>query len=146
LNYLLDEQLHETAARSLDALGGPQGDAFSYILDHRDTGTPDDEIPALCAEVGATVLVTANVRDFGARKRYYEALLDAGISVVVIRPSKGRFLPGNQVALFATHYARIGKLLADADGALLIRVTHSDAHPRSLADLVAETDEPDRNP
>jgi hypothetical protein len=89
VNHLLDEQMHETTARSLDALGNLDGRAFWHILDYRGPGTPDDEIPALCAEIDAQCLVTANVKDFGARKRYYEALLDAGRSCSRVATWKG---------------------------------------------------------
>lgn len=146
MNYLLDEQLHESAARSLDALGRPEGDAFTYILDHRDPGTEDDEIPALCSEIGAAALITANVRDFGARKRYYEALLAAGVHVVVLRPGKIALLPGRQVALIANHYATIRKHLQETNSPQMLRVTYGEVRAIDLADLMAETEESDRNP
>jgi hypothetical protein len=138
VNFLLDEQLHESAARALDALGVVNDDHFTYILDHAEQGTDDDDIPALCKNHGVQTLVTANVKDFGARKRYYEALLAEGIHVVVVRFGKAKPLPHIQVALLSAQYERIRHVLHDADGPTLVRVTASGAEPRSLEELIAE--------
>lgn len=141
MNFLLDEQLHDTAAKALDALGAPAGNRFSYIVEHAGHGTLDEDIPALCRRLGVGVLVTANVKDFGARKRYYEALLDQDVRVVVVRFGRAKPTPAIQVSILAGQYARICALLEESEVPCLIRVTASGAQRRTLEELIAEIDE-----
>ena len=138
MRYLLDEGLHETAAAAYNGIGVVNGDTFSHILDHVQAGTGDQAIPPLCRELSANVLITVNVRDFGAKKALYEALLASGIHVVVMRPGKVKFYPAQQAALFLVQYDRVRALLADAGTPVLIRVTWTSSVIRDLDQLIAE--------
>lgn len=139
MKCLLDENLDPSTARSLDALVSSEGDSFTHLLDHAKPGTPDDEIPPICARLGVTALVTVNVRDFGARKVYFQSLLANDVSVVVLRPGGTvKFFPEKQVAMIAMNLARIRVLLQPAAGAILIRATWSGAQPKDLDELLAE--------
>lgn len=139
MNFLLDEQLHDAVARALDAIGQLDGHAFTHVYDHRAGGTPDERFPELCRDLSVGVLVTGNVRDFGARKVHYQGLLDAGIHVVVLRWGKASPYPNVQLGMLANGYRRILVLLEEAAEPVLIRVTPSGvAEPRTLGELVAE--------
>jgi hypothetical protein len=138
VNFLLDEDLKQTIAPVLDALGKENGDSFAHILDHTASGTLDENIPALCRERGIQTLITVNVRDFGAKKVYYQALLDAQIHVVVIRPGKLKLFRERQVGIISMHYQAIKQHLEAATGPTLVRVTPGGAEPRTLDELVEE--------
>jgi hypothetical protein len=146
VRYLLDEQLHEVVAKSVALLGERAGDEFIHILSVRGQGTKDPDIPGLCAEHGIGCLVTANVRDFGARKVYYQALLAEGLHVVVLRPGKGQFYEEEQLALLSKSYRSIRSLLDSAAGPLLLVCTPSTVRDRSIDDLIEEFDEGRRLP
>jgi hypothetical protein len=118
------------------------GDEFLHILDIAEPGAKDEDIPALCRQHGIDVLITLNVKDFGARKHYYPALLDAGVSVIVVRPGKQRLDAGQQVALLSSHFERITRTFDEAEAPLLMRVTHSAAVVRDLEELIAEVSGP----
>jgi hypothetical protein len=63
------------------------------------SGTKDPIIPGLCKRNGFDALVTANVKDFGARLPLYQTLLEKGISVVVVRPGRETLTPEVQVSI-----------------------------------------------
>jgi predicted nuclease of predicted toxin-antitoxin system len=138
VKFLLDEQLHRSAAQALHAFAQLSGDAFAHIYDYDAGGINDDAIPPLCKAQGIGVLVTANFRDFGARKLLYQRLLAAGIHVVVLRPGNIRFLPSKQVSILAAHYERIRRLLADSNGPTMVRVTSTTADEHDLDELIAK--------
>jgi hypothetical protein len=81
--------------------------------------------------------VTANVKDFGAKLALYEALMEAGISVVLLRPSpKARALtPEAQMAALVTHSLRIGAELRAATEPILIRLTLTELRVRTLREV-----------
>jgi precorrin-6x reductase len=142
VKYLIDEMMSEVVSRSLNPLAAPTGDEFLHILDIAEPGTQDEDIPALCRRHGIDVLITLNVKDFGARKHYYAALLDAGVSVIVARPAKQQPDAGQQVALLSLHFERITRTFDEAGAPLLMRVTHSAAVVRDLEELIAEVSGP----
>jgi predicted nuclease of predicted toxin-antitoxin system len=135
VKFLLDEQLSERTARSLTAL---EDGEFEHILDTQQPGTGDQEIPGICRQRTIDALITVNVRDFGAKKLLYEALLAQGISVVVLRPGKMKMDAVGQARLILDHFRRVQAILRDAGDPTLIVVTASEARSRRLADLIAE--------
>jgi hypothetical protein len=137
VRFLLDEQLHPDAAASLDVLARSKGDEFTHILQHTTPGMDDADIPALCHEIGVDALITANVRDFGAKRFYYAQLVENGVHVVVLRPRRIKFTPEQQVSMMSGHLNRIRALLAEAAAPVLVKVTLSSAEPRSLEELLA---------
>lgn len=98
-------------------------------------GAQDPDIPNLCYEYGFVALVTVNVKDFGARRFIFEALLKAGISVVVLRPSKRVVLtPEVQNSMLSRHLKSLAGLL-QRDECLLLNLTESGVKPTNLEQL-----------
>jgi predicted nuclease of predicted toxin-antitoxin system len=85
VRIILDEQLDPTLADVLNVLQSRHGCRFLSLRDLAPPKTQDIEIPEICRENGAIALVTADVKDFGAKKVYFEALLEAGVSVVTLK-------------------------------------------------------------
>lgn len=138
MRYLLDENLDAKTAAAMDAIAA-EGDGFAHILTIAAEGTPDQDIPALCRHHDFDILVSVNVKDFGARKLIYQALLDAGVNVIVIRAGKAKLKVATQVSILSGAYERVRILFAMADGPALIRVTAGGtAQLRSLQDLEDE--------
>lgn len=138
MRLLLDEMMSPTAAGALDVLARGQEAECGHILDLARPGRTDDEIAELCRTEGIAALVTLNIRDFGAKKHYFAALLDAGIHVIVIRPAKQQPDAGQQVAIVAEHLDGILSRLAGAGSPVLIKVTRGGVVERSLDALIAE--------
>jgi Domain of unknown function (DUF5615) len=137
---LLDEQLNEASARALAAFSLSRGrdDDYVHIYDLGAGGMADAEIPALCKEHSVDLLITANVVDFGARKALYAALIDAGVSVAVLRPGRQRFDAEVQHAMLALHRATIVRRLEEAHSPILLRVSFSQVVVRTLDELISE--------
>lgn len=146
MKYLLDEQLDEVVAESMTPIGTKFGDEFTHILAIRDQGTPDQEIPVVCRNEGAECLISANVRDFGARKFYYQALLAEGLHVVVLRPGKGKFYEEEQLSLLSRSYRRIRSITRAAKEPQMLACTPSNVRDRSIDDLIEEFDRGRRLP
>ena len=98
----------------------------------------DDDIPPLCHDQGITALITANVRDFGARKHYFAALLESGIHVAVVRPVKTKFDVGGQVGFMAPRMAYLIDRWQSADAPTLNVITQGGVRERSLEQLLEE--------
>lgn len=138
MRFLLDENLDAVTAKAVDVVAQLTADEFRYIEEFTPAGTQDDDIPAICRENGCHVLVTVNYKDFGAKKVYYQALLDEGVSVVVLRPGKNyKMTVPHQISMLTLHYAQIRKLL-DSDEHCLVKVTLTTVVRRSLDDLLNE--------
>jgi hypothetical protein len=146
VKYLLDEQLDEVVAEAMAPIAAKSGDEFVHILTMRTQGTRDDEIPVVCREESVQCLVSANVRDFGARKFYYQALLTEGLHVAVLRPGKGKFYEEEQLALLSRSYRRIRSITDTATDPLLFACTPSAVRVRSIDDLIEEFDRGRRLP
>jgi hypothetical protein len=140
LKFLLDENLKPLTAQTLDVLASEQGDSFVHICDEdiAGEGAEDEVIPGLCRDNHCDAVITVNVRDFGAKKALYQALLAEGIHVVVVRPGRVIFQAPQQVALLSGKYPTYSRFLREADGKVLVRVTQSDVKVRTLDELVAE--------
>ncbi len=142
MRLLLDEQMSDVAARSLAPLAETLGAA---AVDHIRTighgGMDDDDIPALCREREYRALISLNVKDFGARRHYYAALVDAGVHVGVVRPARLKMTPANQVHVLSLHLEHMIRTWAAAEAPILIKITPSPIEPVSLDELVAQMDE-----
>ena len=139
MRVILDENLWPETATSLNAFESRFDLHFEHIH-HIAPGAQDEEIPEICREQGATALVSANVKDFGARRVIFEALLAAGISVIVPRPSKRATLtPQVQVAMLVRHIERMSVSLHHAAEPILLRVTEGGVTEVSLEQLVRES-------
>lgn len=138
MRYLLDENVSESIAPAMQAIGLPQ-EMFSHVLAEAGReGLDDDEVVELCAERRFDVLITLNVRDFGAKKHYYAALNDRGIHVVVGRPGKSQPDLGQQLALIAAQFDHVRMVLTRAQAPTLVRLTRTSAQERTLQQLLSE--------
>ena len=138
MRIILDENLWPELATALNAFERRYQLTFIHINDIA-PGAQDEDIPDICREQGATALVSANVRDFGARRVIFEALLEAGISVIVPRPSKRAILtPEVQMSMLIRHIQRIAAALRGKQGHLLLRLTEGGVAEVSLDQLTRE--------
>lgn len=146
MRYLLDEQLDQVVVASMTPIGSKFADEYLHILSIGSPGTPDSEIPRLCREEGIDCLVTANVRDFGARKFYYQALLAEDLHVAVLRPGKVKFYEEEQLSLLSRSIRAIRSIILSAESPQLIACTASRVRPRSIDELIEEFDRGQRLP
>jgi predicted nuclease of predicted toxin-antitoxin system len=138
VRIILDEQLDPTLANVLNVLRNRHGCEFVSLRDLAPPKTQDIEIPKICRDNGAIALVTADVKDFGAKKVYFEALLEAGVSVVTLRPQKRIHVLESQTALLLEWSREVAAVLRDATEPVLVRVNNSGVSPRSLQELIDE--------
>lgn len=138
MRIILDEQLDPTLADVLNVLRNRHGCTFVSLRELAPPKTQDIEIPKICKENGAAALVTADVKDFGAKKVYFEALLEAGVSVVTLRPQKWTHVLETQTALLLEWSREVAGALRDATEPVLVRVNSSGVSPRSLQQLIEE--------
>jgi predicted nuclease of predicted toxin-antitoxin system len=139
VRIILDEQLDPTLADVLNVLQNRHGCEFISLRDLAPPKTQDIEIPSICREHGAAALVTADVKDFGAKRVYFEALLEAGVSVVTLRPQKRTHVLEAQTALLVQWSREAAAALRGAVEPILVRVNNSSVSARSLQELVEET-------
>jgi hypothetical protein len=139
VRIILDENLWPETAESLNAFESRYDLTFVHI-NHIAPGAQDEDIPVICRDQGAAALVSANVRDFGARRLIFEALLEAGVSVIVPRPSRRVTLtPEVQVSMLMRHIQRISSALHDTQEQILLKVTEGGVAEVSLEQLIKET-------
>ena len=86
----------------------------------------------------AVALVTADVKDFGAKAVYFRALLEAGVSVITLRPQKRASVLEAQTALLLNWSREMAGALRDVSTPVLIRVNNSGISTRNLEELVQE--------
>lgn len=138
---LSDEDLvwSELTSR-LNGLASQYGCSFVPLpLAYRDQSIPDDEVARICRQEGAAALLTANYTDFAAQIVYYQALLNTGVSAVVLRqPNPKTDTPDvdYQIALIEPHLPNIVRRLRRTDEPLLFILNKSGLRTRSLQDLV----------
>jgi hypothetical protein len=139
VRVILDENLWPETATALNVFESHFDLHFEHI-NQIAPGAQDEEIPEICREQGAIALVSANVRDFGARRIIFEALLASGISVIVPRPSKRATLtPQVQVSMLMRHIERISTTLRQTQEPVLLRLTEGGITEVSLEQLVRES-------
>lgn len=122
----------------LNTIGSPYGCSF-VPLPSVHYSAPDDEVARICRRQGASALLTANYKDFGAKLVYYQALVDAGVSVIVLRqPNPETETPDvdYQVSLIEPRLRGIVRQLDGTTEALLFSVNKSGARPRRLQELI----------
>jgi predicted nuclease of predicted toxin-antitoxin system len=138
VRIILDEQLDPALADVLNILQKRHGCTFISLRHLAPPKTQDIEIPEICRNHGAVALGTADVKDFGAKRVYFEALLEAGVSVVTLRPQKRIHVLESQTALLVQWSREVAEALRAAREPLLIRVNNSGVSPRSLQELIEE--------
>jgi hypothetical protein len=92
VKILSDENtIWDELMQRLTALGAPYGCSFvSFPPRYRNRSIPDDDVPEICRQEDAAALMTMNYKDFASRVVYLQALLDAGVSVIVLRQPNPR--------------------------------------------------------
>jgi predicted nuclease of predicted toxin-antitoxin system len=138
VRIILDEQLDPKLADVLNVLRDRHGCDFMSLRDLAPPKTQDIEIPKICKDNAAIALLTADVKDFGAKKVYFEALLEAGVSVVTLRPQKRTNVLESQTALILEWSREVAAVLEDATTPVLVRVNSSGVSVRSLQELIEE--------
>lgn len=106
---------------------------------YRGRGISDDEVARICKREGAAALLTANYLDFAAQLVYWQALLSAGVSAVVLRqpnPQTDRPDVDYQFALIEPHLRSIVRRLERTNEPLLFILNRSGLRIRRLQDLV----------
>ena len=119
---LLDEQLDSPdmrVARALDIIGASHDLSFRSLRTES-PGLKDEDIPAYCEREGIDALVSFNVRDWGAKDALYRALIEAGMSVIVLRPQAKKSLSvEQQLSMLSKHLKVIGGHLHEGEHVLL---------------------------
>jgi len=138
VKVILDEQLDPRSATVLNVIEDRHGCTFVSLRDLAPPKTQDIEIPNICKRFDAVALVTADVKDFGAKAVYFEALLTAGVSVITLRPQKRASVLEAQTALLLSWSREVANALRDASSPVLIRVNNSGISTRSLEELVEQ--------
>jgi hypothetical protein len=147
VKYLVDEQMSGVVARGMRPVGASFDEEWVHVRDDLGRGgIQDPDIPPLCRDEQVGVLVTMNVRDFGARKFYYASLVEHGIHVVVVRSGKQQPDPAQQLGLVAGAHSGIRRLLGGTLGPSLVKVTHSGATVTTLEALLQEIESKRRLP
>lgn len=124
----------------LTALGAPYECTFvSFPHRYRNFRIPDEEVPEICRNEDAVALLTSNYKDFARHLVYYQALLDAGVSVIVLRqPNPRTDVPdvNYQVALVEPHLQKIVRQLRRTNEPLLFMMNKSGPRIQRLQDLI----------
>jgi hypothetical protein len=137
----MDEDLSSpTLASSLNARGAQYGCIFRPLPDIAE-GLDDDELPRVCQKEGAVALLTHDKSDFGGAIAVQQALVTAGVSVIVIRmpnPKTERPDIDFLTSRVAKHLRSIVEALEDAEGSLSITLRKDKASVRSLRELLRQ--------
>lgn len=138
MKVVLDEQLDPVTAAVLNVTTHRHGCTFVSLRELAPPKTQDIDIPEICRRNAAVALVTADVKDFGAKVVYFRALLEAGISVITLRPQKRGAVLEAQTALLLNWSREVAGVLRSASMPVLIRVNNSGISARNLEELVEE--------
>jgi hypothetical protein len=124
----------------LNELGSTYGCEFvPFPHRYRNRAIADTQVPEICRREGAAALLTINYKDFARHLVYYQALLNAGVSAVVLRqPNPHTAVPDvdYQVALIEPRLRNIVRRLERTEEPLLFVVNKSSARPNRLQELI----------
>lgn len=124
----------------LTALGVPYGCSFaSFPHRYRGRRIPDEQVPEICRSEDAAALITINFKDFASELVYLQALLDSGVSVIVLRQPNSRVVTPDvdyQVALIEPHLRYIVRRLERTDEPLLFVMNKSGRRVQRVHDLL----------
>lgn len=135
-----DTSWHELL-HQLNQLGSQYGCTFSpFPRQYKSRSIPDEEVPGICRSEGAAALLTINYKDFARHLLYYQALMDAGVSAIVLRqPNQNTEVAdvNYQVSLLKPRLRNIVRELSQETYALLFVVNKSGVRTNRLEDLIA---------
>ncbi len=133
---LIWTELHER----LNELGSEHGCRFvPFPHRFRNRSIPDEEVPHICRREGAAALLSANYKEFARHLVYYQALLSAGVSAVVLRQSNPQTVEPDidyQVALIEPHLPNIVRQLARTNEPLLFVINKSGIRINRMRELM----------
>lgn len=137
MRYLLDECLSELTARTMDVLGAQHH--FAHLLSVAPARTEDDDIPRICQANEFGCLISLNVKDFGARKRILQAVVAAGVHVLVLRGQPRKKTSTYwQVSLLARYFQTYTKVFAESTQTTLAVLNEGGVRILTLEQIVAE--------
>lgn len=135
-----EDMIWDELISRLNGLGSEYGCSFApFPLSDRGLGVPDEEVPEICRREGAAALLTTNYKEFARHLIYYQALMGAGVSAIVLRqPNPRTAIPdvGYQVALIEPWLQTIVRKLEQADEPLLLVINKSGVRTNRLQDLI----------
>lgn len=124
----------------LNVLGSKRGCSFvPFPSSHRGLAIPDVQVPEICQREGATALLSTNYKEFARHLVYYQALLSAGVSAIVLRqPNPHTDTPDvdYQIALIEPHLQHIVRRLERTREPLLFVINKSGIRTNRLQDLI----------
>lgn len=124
----------------LNELGPQYGCTFAPFPKHyKGRSIPDEEVPEICRSEGATALLTKNYEDFARHELYFQALLSAGISAIVLRQPNPQTTVADvdyQVALLEPRLRNIVRRLKQESEPLLCVVNESGPRINRLQELM----------
>ncbi len=124
----------------LNELGSEYECSFiPFPRSQRSRSIPDEEVPEICRREGAVALLSANYKEFGRHLLYYQALMSAGVSAIVLRqPNPLTDTPDvdYQIGLIEPHLRNIVRRLERADEPLLIVLNKSGVRIQRLDELI----------
>jgi hypothetical protein len=124
-------------ADTLNAHGEQHGCMFVAFPSATYRGAPDEEVPGIAREMGATALLSINVTDFGAKEQYFRALVAAGVSVVSLRIRSSDAGDREYITDTLTkHVRKVAKILSSTEESVVISVDKSKARPASLQQIL----------
>lgn len=141
MKILADEctSWYELIAR-LNELGAQYGCTFApFPTRYKGHSIPDEEVPRICRSEGATALLTKNYVDFGRHELYFQALLNEGISAIVLKQPNPKTTVADvdyQVALLEPRLRNIVRRLEQEDEPLLFAVSETKSRPNRLQELI----------
>ena len=141
MKILSDEDtIWDELMQRLSVLGSACGCSFvSFPRCYRNHAIPDEQVPGICHREEATALITINYKDFGSELAYLQALLDAGVSVIVLRQPNPRVDTPDvnyQVPLIEPYLRNIVRRLAQTEEPLLFVMNKSGPRIRRLQELM----------
>jgi hypothetical protein len=121
----------------LNTYGEQYGCTFVTFPTATDKGAPDEDVPSIARELGATALLSINVTDFGAKEQYFRALVAAGVSVVSLRIRKNDTGDREYITNTLTkHIRKIARILNSTEESVVISVDKSRVRPASLQGIL----------
>ena len=121
----------------LNTYGEQYGCTFVTFPTATDKGAPDEDVPSIARELGATALLSINVTDFGAKEQYFRALVAAGVSVVSLKIRNNDTGEREYITNTLTkHLRKIAKTLNSTEESVVISVDKSRARPASLQEIL----------
>jgi len=124
----------------LNELGSEHGCSFiPFPRSQRNRGVPDEEVPEICRREGAVALLSTNYKEFGRHLLYYQALMSAGVSAIILRqPNPRTDIPDvdYQVGLIEPRLRNIVRRLERTEEPLLFVLNKSGARIQRLDELI----------